>query len=318
MLQSVAGAGGNEVVYVFERVDASAGANGGAVESGGGASKFELTVQGPVLEKGVDESGVEDIASSCGVDYWNAEGGDVEETVAIEGEDSLCAKGSGGEACVVSAVHFAESLLEGGFGGETGGKVAADDQVVDVVDQGFDVWVEFVEVGDDGNVSGASPVGGLDGGFGIVAVDVKRACVGDPFALKVSGVEHDAFVAATEDGPLALGVDEDERLGAGNSLRGDDVGFDAGMREGFAMESSGEVVAEFADVAGAQTPLLAGDNSGGDLSSGKSSDGGVFGLGAASRVGVEGDDGVGGVKTYADEVYGGSVRHCVTVNEMGW
>ena len=114
-----------------------------------------------------------------------------------------------------------------------------------------------------------------------MAVDVKGAGVGDPFALEIAGVEDDALVATAEDGALSLGVDEDEGLGAGDSGGGDDVGFDAGMREGFAMESGGEIVAEFADVTGAQTPLLAGDDGGGDLSAGKSADGGVFGLGAA-------------------------------------
>ena len=94
----------DEVVDVFEWVDAAAGSDGGAVESGGGAGKFELTVEGPVLEQSIDEAGVEDVAGSGGVDYGNAEGGDVEETVAIEGENAFCAEGGGGETCVVTAV----------------------------------------------------------------------------------------------------------------------------------------------------------------------------------------------------------------------
>ena len=47
------------------------------------------------------------------------------------------------------------------------------------------------------------------------------------------------------------------------------AGFDTGVGEGFAMEGGGEVVAEFADVAGAEAPVLAGDDGGGDLSAGK-------------------------------------------------
>src|SRR5271154_6860594 len=125
-------AGGDEVVDVFEGVDASASSDGGAVEGGGGAGELELAVEGPVLEERVDEAGVEDVAGAGGVDYGDAEGGDVEEMVAVEGEDSFGAEGGGGEAGVVAAVQSAEGLLESGFGGEAGGEVAADDEVVDV------------------------------------------------------------------------------------------------------------------------------------------------------------------------------------------
>src|SRR5258707_8282414 len=83
------------------------------------------------------------------------------------------------------------------------------------------------------------------------------------------------------------------------------------------MEGGGEVVAEFADVAGAKAPVLAGDDGGGDLSAGEGADGGVFGLGAARGVGGERDDGVGGVEAYADEVNLRRFRHGLTVNELG-
>src|SRR5260370_1305934 len=81
---------------------------------------------------------------------------------------------------------------------------------------------------------------------------------------------------------------------AGGAGDGDDAGVDtgigAGVGEGFAVKGGGEVVAEFADVAGAEAPVLAGDDGGGDLSARKSADGGVFGLGAALGVGGERDD----------------------------
>ena len=95
---------GDELVDVLEGVDASAGSDGGAVEGGGCAGELELAVEGPVLEESVDEAGVEDVAGAGGVDYGDAEGGDVEETVAVEYEDSVGAEGGGGEAGVVAAV----------------------------------------------------------------------------------------------------------------------------------------------------------------------------------------------------------------------
>ena len=75
------------------------------------------------------------------------------------------------------------------------------------------------------------------------------------------------------------------------------------------MEGGGEIVAELADIAGAEAPVLAGDDGGGDLSAGKSADGGVLGLGAARGVGGERDDRVGGVETDADEVNLRRIRH---------
>ena len=147
---------------------------------------------------------------------------------------------------------------------------------------------------------------------------MEGAGVDDPVAVEVGGVEGEALVAAAEDGALAFGVDEDEGLGAGCAGDGDDAGFDTGVGEGFAMEGGGEVVAEFADVAGAEAPVLAGDDGGGDLSAGEGADGGVFGLGAAGGVGGERDDGVGGVEADADKVDLRRFRHGFTVNELRW
>ena len=199
-------------------------------------------------------------------------------------------------------------------------EVAGDDEIVDVGDEGFDVGVEFVEVGDDGDVRFAGPGGGEDGGFGVVAVDVEGAGVGDPFAIEVGGAEAEAVVAADEDGAFALGVDEDEGLRAGGAGDRDEASFDTGIGtgvgKGFAVEGGGEIVAEFADVAGAEAPVLAGDDGGSDLSAREGADGGIFGLGAASRVSGEGDDGVGGVEANADEVNLRGFCHVLTVNEL--
>src|ERR1700677_1925848 len=130
-------AGGDEGGDVFERADAAAGADGGAVESGGGAGGFERAVERPALEQSVDEACVKDVAGACGVDDGDREGGDVEELFAVGGEDTAFAQGGGGEAAVVTALHVAKSFFEAGLGGEANGKVAADDEVVDVADEIF-------------------------------------------------------------------------------------------------------------------------------------------------------------------------------------
>lgn len=225
----VVGTGGDEVGDFVEGADAAASADGGAVQCCGRAGEFELAVEWPVLEERVDETGVKDVAGACGVDYWDAEGGNVEELLAVKGENALLAEGGGGEAAVVAALHFSECLLKIGLGGETGGKVAGDDEVVDVVDEGFDVGIELVEVGDDGDVGFAGPGGGKDGGFGVVAVDMECAGVDDPFAIEVGGAEGEAGIGVTsdEDCALALRIDEDEGLSAGSAGDGENTGFDA-------------------------------------------------------------------------------------------
>ena len=309
------GAGGDEGFDFGYGLDGSAGAYGGAVEGCGCAGEVELAGEGPVLEEAVDEAGVKDVSGAGGVEDGDVVGGSVVEGVAVVGEDAVGAEGGGGEAAVVAAVHLLKCAFEVGLLHETGGEVAGDDGVVDVGEELFDAGVELVEVGDDGDIGLAGPASGLGGGGGVVAVDVEGAGVDDPLALEVGGLEDEAGfgVAADEDGALAFGVDEDEGLGAGCSGDGDDTGFDAGVGEGLAMKGGGEIVAELADVAGLESPELAGDDSGGDLSAGENRGGGVLDLGAADGVFGEGNDGVGGVEAYAYEVDLGRGLHVFMV-----
>ena len=51
----------------------------------------------------------------------------------------------------------------------------------------------------------------------------------------------------------------------------------------------GEIVADFADIAGAESPGLGGDHGGGDLSAGEDVGGAEFDLGAGGGVVVDGD-----------------------------
>ena len=312
---AVVGAGGHEVFDVFEGVDAASSSYGSAVEGRCGAGEVELAIEGPVLKQAVDEASVEDVSGSSCVEDGDAIRGGVEELVAVPGQDAVVTKGCGGEAASVATVHLAEGFFEIGLAHEAGWKIAADDEVVDVGEEVFDVGVKLVEVGDDGDSGGLGPGGGCNGGLGVEAVDMESAGVDDPFTVELGRVEGEAFVAATEDGALAFGVDEDEGLGACSAGDGDDAGLDTGVREGFAMEGGGEVVAKFADVAGVHSPVLASNDGGRDLSAGEGADGGVFGLGAADGVVRERDNGVCCVQSDADKVNLRRFRHSFTVNE---
>jgi len=94
----VAGAGGEEAVDGGERRDAAAGAEASAVERGGGAGEVELLLQGPALQKRVDEAGVEKVACAGGVHSVDAKGWRVVELRAVPGEHAVGAERSGGEA----------------------------------------------------------------------------------------------------------------------------------------------------------------------------------------------------------------------------
>ena len=82
--------------------------------------------------------------------------------------------------------------------------------------------------------------------------------------------------------------------------------FDAEAREFRAMQSGGVIVANFADIACAQSPGLAGDHGGGDLASGEDVGRTELDLGAGGRELVNGNERVGSVEADTDDVNFGS------------
>jgi hypothetical protein len=90
--------------------------------------------------------------------------------------------------------------------------------------------------------------------------------------------------------------------------------FDAVVCELGAVQGGRKVVADFADVAGAKSPGLAGDHGGGDLAAGEDVGGTEFNLGAGGRVVVNGNQGVGGVEPDADYIDFGCGGHLTGPN----
>src|SRR5919108_940307 len=173
----VARAGCEEMIDGGEGRDSAAGANGGAVECGGGTGEVELLLQRPALQKRVDEAGVEEVARAGGVHGINLKGGGVVELRAVPGEDAVGAEGGRGEAATEAAMHGGKRAAQIVGRGDLAGDVAAGDEVIDVGEKRFDAGIKFVEVGDDGNAGGARPGSGLGGGCGVVAVEMERAGV---------------------------------------------------------------------------------------------------------------------------------------------
>ena len=74
---------GHEALNGFDRLDASSGAESGAVESGGCAGELELARKTPSLKESVDEAGVEDIAGPSGIPRLDSKGGGVVKLRAV-------------------------------------------------------------------------------------------------------------------------------------------------------------------------------------------------------------------------------------------
>jgi len=292
----------------------AAGTDSRAVEGGGGAGEFELARQRPALLQSIDKTSMEDVASAGRVDRVDAKRRGVVELPAVIREDAFVAEGGGGESRAVAGAHGGKRLAQIGFAGNAAGDVEAGYKVVDQREEGVDAGVEFVEVGDDGDPRGARPGGGDGCGGGVVAVEVKGAGFEDPVALEVAGLEGEAVVALPEDGALASVVDEDEGLLAGAARRGEEMRFDAEVCELGAVQRSGEVVADFADIAGAEPPRLAGDHSGGDLAAGEHVGGAEFDFGAGGGVMMNRNKRVGGVEADADDVDFGCGGHLTGPN----
>ena len=143
-----------------EGTDAAAGADGGAVKGGGGAGEFEFAGRVPVVEEGVDEGGVENVASAGGVRNMDIKSRRIVEIGAVEGEYSVVAERGGGEFVGELFVDELEGFRKVRFAGDAAGNVLAGDEEIYLGKQDVNAWIKIIEVGDDGNLRGAGPFGG--------------------------------------------------------------------------------------------------------------------------------------------------------------
>ena len=126
----VAGASGEEMLDGGERGDSTAGADGGAIERGGGAGEVELLLQRPALQKRVDEAGVEKVAGAGCVHGVNLKSGGVVELCAVPGENAVGAERGAGEAAAEAAMHGGKRAVQVVRGGEFAGNVTAGDEEI--------------------------------------------------------------------------------------------------------------------------------------------------------------------------------------------
>ena len=73
-----------------------------------------------------------------------------------------------------------KGLFKVALAGEARGKVAADDKIVDIVNQVSDAGIELVEIGNDGDAGGACPARGHCGCGGFKSVHMQGTRIHDP------------------------------------------------------------------------------------------------------------------------------------------
>jgi hypothetical protein len=131
---------------------------------------------------------------------------------------------------------------------------------------------------------------------------VKRAGVDDPLAAELIGTESHPLVAAPEDRAFAGTIHKNEGLLAGASRGREKMRLDAGPKEFRGVDGSCGIIANFADVSSAESPVLASDHSAGDLPAGEHGCGTEFHFRAAPGEIRERNQGVRGVEPNADNV----------------
>ena len=120
--------------------------------------------------------------------------------------------------------------------------------------------------------------------------------------LEFFRLQGQSVVALPENGALAGVVDQDDRLLAGASRGGEQMGLDPQAFELGAVNCGGAVVADLADIAGAQTPLLAGGDRGCDLSARQDVGGTKFDFGSQRGIVRQTNQRVGSIQSDTDQV----------------
>ena len=124
-----------------------------------------------------------------------------------------------------------------------------------------------------------------------------------PFAAEFFRSKGQAMVAFPQDGALAFIIDKDKGLLAGTSRGGDQMGFHAQPIKFCAMNHGRMVVSHFANIPGAQAPLLASNHRGRDLPARQDIRGMKLDFGAERGIARHRNERVGGIQPDADNIH---------------
>jgi hypothetical protein len=300
--RSVAGAGSNQSFDLLDRLNAATGADSGAVERSSCTGELKLFLKWTAAKHGQDKSGMKNVTGARGVDRLDLKSSSVVKLRTVPGEHAILAEGCGGEAVAETGVNRGQRFAQIVVAGQFAGDVAAGNQVIDVGQERFDARIEFIEVRDHGNVGLVCPRCGLRGCGSVVTVDMESAGMNDPIAPQFFGHQFQPLVTLPEDGALPEVVHKNEGLLAGAVWNGNEMSFHACAGKFGVMNGGGVVVADFADVASAQSPLLASDNGAGDLATGQDHGGANLDFGTTRGKVRDGNERVRGVESNAYEI----------------
>src|SRR6266702_2542188 len=206
--QRVASAGGDEALDGFDGLDATAGADGSAVERSGGAGEIELLLQEPTLQESVNKARMKNVTRAGGVYRLNSKCRGIVEARPIPGQYAFFAQSRGGEAATKSFAKRGQGLPQIRFFHQPPGDIPAGDEEVNAFQERVHAGIKFVQVSDDGDACGARPACRGGRSRGVVTIDVKSARVDDPIALEFFGAQGQAVVAFRKSGAFAGVIDK--------------------------------------------------------------------------------------------------------------
>src|SRR5260370_14952205 len=194
----------------FDGLYSAAGADGGAVERGGGAGKIELALQGPALQEPVNKTGVKNVSGASSVNGLDAKRGGVVELRTVPRQYAFFAQRRSGKAAAKSFPKRGQGLAQIRFFHQPPRNIPAGNEVVDALQERVHARIKFVHVGDDRNAGGASPARGCSRSSRIRSIYMKGAGIDDPIAADFFRTQSQAVVPFPKNGTFAGVIDEDE------------------------------------------------------------------------------------------------------------
>ena len=125
------------------------------------------------------------------------------ELLAVPCDHAILAKGRGRQCAFVTPLHGTQCGLEVHLLHQPTGKIATDDEVVDLLEQCVDAVIDFVQISNDRNAGSSRPLRGERGCGGVMTVNVQGAGMRNPLPVEVGGLQEEAFVATAKYGTFA-------------------------------------------------------------------------------------------------------------------
>lgn len=180
------------------------------------------------------------------------------------------AEGHGGDAHSVLALQGLERAMRVFDFGPAAGKFGTGEKVVYVLEDAFEAGVDGIDIDGDGDAVGAGDAGCVFDSWGVVTINVEQAGTTDLIFGNIGGREREAIGTLPEHGTFAGGLIDDDvgRLVGAAGAEVDVFEIDAAALKAIKLDAAAFVIANGADVFGAQAEFRAGDYGAGDLASG--------------------------------------------------